>query len=56
MRGVLAALVMVGAYRLARAAEADGEKVETENLGRTGTARMTPSATKTANWRITFAK
>ena len=42
-------------YRL-KAAEADGEKVETENLGQTGTVRMTPSATRTVNWRMTFAK
>ncbi len=42
-------------FRL-KAAEADGEKVETQNLGHTGTVRMTPSATKTVNWRMAFAK
>ena len=42
-------------FRL-KAAEADGEKAETENLGHTGTVRMTPSATGTVNWRIAFAK
>ena len=37
-------------------AEADGEKVETENAGHSSTVRMIPSATKTVNWRIAFAK
>jgi len=37
-------------------AEADGEKVETENAGHSTTVRMIPSATKTANWRIAFAR
>jgi len=42
-------------FRL-KAAEADSEKVETENLTHTATVRITPSATRTVNWKITFAK
>jgi hypothetical protein len=42
-------------FRL-QAAEAEGEKVKTENLGHTGTVRMTPSATGTVNWKMTFAR
>jgi len=44
-----------GGYRL-ESAEVGGEKVETERLTHTAAVRITPSATRTVNWRITFAK
>jgi len=39
-----------------KTAEVDGEKVETEKLPHTAAVRIMPSATKTVNWRIEFAK
>ena len=37
-----------------KTAEAGNENVETKNLGRVVAVRMTPSVTKTVNWKITF--
>ena len=42
-------------YRL-KTAEVGGEKVETKNLPRTATVRITPAASKTVGWEIKFAK
>jgi len=42
-------------FRL-KAAEADREDVETENLSHAAIVRMTPSATRAVKWRIAFAK
>ena len=42
-------------YRL-QTAEVGGEKVETKNLPRTATVRITPAASKTVDWEIKFAK
>jgi len=42
-------------FRL-ESAEVDGEKVEFANQKEIATARIVPSATKTVNWKIDFAK
>ena len=42
-------------FRLA-GAEVTGEKVEIANQKETATARTVPAATKTVEWRMTFAK
>lgn len=40
-------------FRL-KAAEADGKKVETEDLNRAVAVRINPSETKTVNWELAF--
>jgi hypothetical protein len=42
-------------FRLGSAEVAD-EKVETKKLTRTAEVRVTPSATKTVDWKVRFAK
>jgi len=37
-------------------AEVDGEKVEFANQAETAAIRMVPAATKTVEWRVSFAK
>ncbi len=37
-------------------AQADGDKAETHNAGQSGTVVIVPSATKTLNWKIAFAR
>jgi len=42
-------------FRL-KTAEADGKKVQTDDLGRAVTVRITPSETKTVNWKLAFTR